>query len=77
MENNEDFWLQINDGSGWATVAGYAAGSEFTNGSFYNESVMIANVAFSFRANVQVRFRCDASGNSDFIYIDEVVVEAR
>jgi len=25
----------------------------------------------------QLRFRCDASGNSDYIYIDEVVISAQ
>ena len=73
METNEDFWLQVstNGGSSYTTVETWAQGSEFTNNSFYNESVTI-NGPFS--ANTRLRFRNDASGNSDWIYIDDVVI---
>ena len=74
MENNEDFWLQVNDGSGWSTVASYARGSGYSNNQRYNDTVTINGIGGS---NVQFRFRCDASTNSDFVYIDDVVIEAR
>lgn len=71
MENNEDFWVQFNDGSGLSTVATYASGSSFTNGSFYTATVTGLQGG---NANSQIRFRCDASGNQDQIYIDAVTV---
>lgn len=73
MENNEDFWLQVstNGGSSYTTVGTWAAGSEFVNDNFYTESVSIAG---PFTSNTRVRFRNDASGNSDWVYIDDVVI---
>ena len=71
METNEDFWLQIstNGGSSYSTVASYAQGTSFSNNGFYGDQVVI-NGPFS--SNTRLRFRCDASGNSDWIYIDDV-----
>ncbi len=78
FENNEDFWLQVNDGSGWSTVATYVRNSSnYSNNNFYSDTVTINSGSFSFGSNVQFRFRADASGNSDWVYIDEVVIEAR
>ena len=73
MENGEDFWLQIstNGGSTFTTIGDWNRGVEFVNDQRYNESVVYAGV---FSANTQIRFRCDASGNSDWIYIDDVVI---
>lgn len=74
MDNaNEDFWLQIStDGSTFTTVEEWNLGDEFVNGQRYNETVII-NSALS--ATTQIRFRCDASGNSDYVYIDDVVIQ--
>lgn len=74
MENGEDFWLQFNDGSGWSTVASYARGTNFENNNFYTSTVAISAGDFSFGSNAQFRFRNDASGNNDHIYIDQVTI---
>lgn len=73
MENNEDFWLQVstNGGSSYQTVASWARGTDFNNDTRYNESVTITG---TFGSNVTIRFRNDASGNSDWVYIDDVVI---
>jgi hypothetical protein len=77
MESNEDFWLQISTdgGSNFTTVADWDSGDEFTNGNFYPDSVTITG--YTLTGNTQFRFRCDASGNNDYIYIDEVIVSAK
>jgi hypothetical protein len=72
MENGEDFWVRYYDGSSWQTVAAYAAGTSFTNNSFWVATVTLNNVTFP--TNAQFRFQCDASANSDHIYIDAVTV---
>lgn len=74
MENGEDFWVRYNDGSGWQTVATYASGSSFNNGSFYSATVTLDAASFNLTDGAQFRFQCDASGNADQIYIDEVTV---
>ena len=77
MENNEDFWLQYYNGSSYTTVASYAAGSSFTNGSFYTATVTLDAATYNFVSNGGFRFRCDASGNNDQIYIDQVTITGR
>ncbi|MEM9258151.1 MAG: S8 family serine peptidase, partial [Bacteroidota bacterium] len=74
MENGEDFWVRYNDGSGWQTVATYASGSSFNNGSFYSATVTLDAASFSLTDGAQFRIQCDASGNGDQVYIDEVTV---
>jgi hypothetical protein len=77
MESSEDFWLQISTdgGSNFTTVEEWNEGDEFTNDNTYSDSVTITG--YTLTSNTQIRFRCDASGNSDYIYIDEVVVSAQ
>ena len=73
MDNDkEDFWVQYYDGSVWHTVAAYARTTDFVNGVFYNKVVTISSGAYNFPANAKLRFMCDASGNIDDVYIDEI-----
>jgi PKD repeat protein len=76
METNEDFWVQYWDGSSWQTVATYARGTDFNNGTFYTSTVTIEEAYYNFPTNADFRFRCDASGNADDIYIDDVTITA-
>jgi len=76
MENGEDFWVRYHDGSSWNTVASYARGTSFENGSFYTATVNIPASSYSFPTNAQFRFQCDASANQDQIYIDKVTITA-
>ncbi len=75
METNEDFWLQVstNGGSSYTTVASWARGTDFNNNTHYDESVGIDG---PFTNNTKIRFRCDASGDADYVYIDDVVIRA-
>ncbi len=74
MENGEDFFVRYNDGSGFSTVATFARGADFQNGSFFTSTVTINRNDFAFPTNVQFRFQCDASGNNDQIFIDQVKI---
>ncbi len=76
MENNEDFWVQWYNGSSWQTVAAFARGQGYNNNTFYSETVTISSSSYNFPSNASIRFRCDASGNRDDVYIDEVRVTA-
>lgn len=73
MENNEDFWVQVstNGGSSYSTEASYAQGTSFENNSFYQATVVIDG---PFTSTTRLRVRNDASGNSDWIYIDNMVI---
>ena len=74
METGEDFWLRYYDGSTWHTVAAYASGTSFNNGSFYVATVTISSASYNFPGNAKIRFQCDASSNFDQIYIDAVTL---
>ena len=72
MDNsNEDFWLQISTdgGASYTTVEEWNRNDEFQNNQRYFDAVVIPG---PFTSNTRLRFRCDASGNSDWVYIDEV-----
>jgi endonuclease I len=76
MEANEDFWLQYFDGTSWKTVKSFISGVDFTNNTFTAETINISSSVYNFPVNAQFRFQCDASSNSDEIYIDNVIVTA-
>jgi hypothetical protein len=79
MEQGENFWVQYFDGSSWHTIGNYVSGSDFDNGSFYRvDDINIDKDApYAFPTNMKIRIMSDASGNSDYVYIDEVVLSAR
>ena len=73
--SNEDFWLQVstNGGSSYTTVEEWNLNDEFQNLQRKNESVTVQG---PFTSNTRFRFRCDASGDGDQVYIDDVVINA-
>jgi hypothetical protein len=77
MDNsNEDFWLQISTdgGNSFITVEEWNRDDEFLNDERHNETVVISGISLS--SNTQLRLRCDASGNKDWVYIDDVIITA-
>ena len=75
MDNsNEDFWLQISTDGGdtFVTIEEWNKGDEFENNERYNDEVVISGVVFS--EQTSLRFRCDASSNADWVYIDDIVI---
>ena len=77
MENGEDFLVELHNGSSWQVIAQYARGTHFDNDSTYIDSIEVSSADFDFDNQAKLRFRCDASGNSDWIYIDDVVISAK
>ena len=78
MENGEDFFLEIstNGGSSYSIIQTWARGTHFNNNTRYNESVNVYNATYGFTNNSVLRIRCDASGNNDQIYIDDVTINS-
>jgi hypothetical protein len=79
MDNKDDFFLEYSSdgGASWNIVKSYQNDREFVNGNFYNESVVLSDselsaVDYKLTPQARIRFRCDASGNVDFVYVDEV-----
>jgi hypothetical protein len=76
MESGENFAVEYYDGVIWQTVARYVAGTDFVNGSFNHVTVHIDKSQYAFPTNMNIRFVCNASANSDDVYIDEIKVSA-
>jgi len=73
MEIGEDFWVRYNNGSGtWVTVGNFIRGSNFSNNTFYVTTVTIPNFAPTSAGTL--RIQCDASDNTDQIFIDAVTI---
>lgn len=74
METGEDFWLQVSSDGGatYNTVQAWASGTDFTNNVREDENVMLTG---PFTNTTLFRFRCDASGNGDLIYLDDIVID--
>jgi len=74
MDNsNEDFWLQISTdgGNSYTTFKEWRLGIDFQNNERKFDTVIIPG---PFSTNTRLRFRCDASSNSDYVYLDDIVV---
>ncbi len=79
MENGEDFFVEFYDGSSWNIVAAGTFGSSGTlsNNTFYTGTITVDSATYNFSSNSGFRFRCDASGNGDRVYIDLIDIAAR
>ncbi len=75
MESGEDFFLEVstNGGSTYTVVKTYVYGSTYLNNTRYNDLVTINTLSLT--NNTRVRFRCDASDNTDLIYIDDIKIQ--
>lgn len=73
METGEDFWVSYNNGSGYVTIATFVRGAGgFNNNTFYTATVTVPN--FTPTTTGTFRIQCDASDNSDKVYIDQVTI---
>ncbi|NJL75265.1 MAG: hypothetical protein HC892_09790 [Saprospiraceae bacterium] len=74
MDNaSEDFWLQLstNGGSTYTTVEEWNLGDEFVNNVRKFDAVTLTG---PFTSNTRFRFRCDASTDQDWIYLDDITI---
>lgn len=72
MENNENFYVEYDDGSNETTIANYIRGTHFNNGTVYLVSLTLDSTAYTFSNNSSFRIVCDASANNDQVYIDDI-----
>ncbi|MCG8673469.1 MAG: DNRLRE domain-containing protein [Pseudomonadales bacterium] len=80
FEGSEDFWVRYSDngGSSWQTVKAFVNNVDFVdNGTRYNPVITINSSSYNFSNNVLIKFECDASGNGDDVYIDNIRISAQ
>ena len=74
MENGEDFFVEFFNGTSYEVIGNYASGTDFTNDVFFTDTITLDAGTYNFNGNNRFRFRCDASGNGDRVYFDQVIV---
>jgi chitodextrinase len=74
MENGEDFFVEFFNGSNYEVIGQYVSGPDFSNDTFFTDTIVLDSNNFNFTTNNRVRIRCDASGNNDQIYFDQVII---
>lgn len=77
MENGEDFFVELWNGAAWVVIGNYARGTHFNNNALNHQTITVNSGAVNFSGTAQLRFRNDASDDTDLINIDDVVVSAR
>lgn len=75
--SREAFRLELWNGSKWITARNWYAEIDFQNNDFCFINLTIPDTAVNFSNNMKIRFTCDASGNYDDIYIDEITISAK
>lgn len=76
MENDEDFFVEVFDGTQWVVVGHFARGADFDNGTSYTRQLNVSSSQVALVDGGKVRFRADGSGDDDRVYIDDVVITA-
>lgn len=88
MESGEDFFIEYRDNgsASWTIIRTFLSGTinfsthtgDFQSGSpgvFYAKTATIHSTSSTFSSTAQFRVRCDASGNDDQIYVDDITIE--
>lgn len=74
MENGEDFFIEFFNGSSYQVIGQYVSGTDFSNGSFFNDVITLSSSSFNFNASNRFRIRLDASANNDRVFFDAITV---
>ena len=74
MENGEDYFVEFFNGTSYQVIGNYVTGADFSNGSFFTDTITLDAGTYNFNANNRFRFRNDASVNNDRIYFDQVII---
>jgi hypothetical protein len=74
FDNNDNFYLETDTGSGWLTVYSWVYGDHFDQNSKWRLASVEVDVSSD---NLRIRFRNNGDGNKEKIYIDEVVVSGK
>lgn len=74
MENGEDFFVEFFNGSSYEVIGQYFSGSDFSNGAFFDDTIVLDSGSYNFTTNNRIRIRCDASNNNDQVWFDQIVI---
>ncbi len=72
-QQGEDFWLQLSTdgGTNYQIIDTWVKDKDFKNYERHYETVVIQG---PFSSTTRIQFRCDASGNYDWVYLDDIMI---
>ncbi|MEL6812222.1 MAG: GEVED domain-containing protein [Bacteroidota bacterium] len=74
MENGEDYFIEFFNGSSFQVIGNYVTGTDFSNGSFFTDTIVLDSGTYNFNGNNRFRIRNDASVNNDRVYFDQIII---
>lgn len=74
MENGEDYFVEFFNGSSYEVIGQYTAGTDFTNRSFFTDTIVLDASEYNFNTSNRFRIRCDASNNNDRVFFDQIII---
>ena len=74
MEPGEDYFVEFFNGSSYQVIGQYVSGTDFSNGTFFTDTIVLSSATYNFTTNNRFRIRCDASANNDQIWFDQVII---
>ncbi|CAL2087289.1 Fibronectin type-III domain-containing protein [Tenacibaculum sp. 190524A05c] len=74
FETGEDFFVEFFNGTSYEVIGNYVVGVDYNNEEFFTDKITLSSNDFNFNANNRFRFRCDASGNADRVYFDQITI---
>lgn len=74
MESGEDFFIEFFNGSSYQVIGQYVSGTDFSNGSFFTDTIVLDAANYNFNTGNRFRIRCDASGNNDQVFFDQIII---
>ncbi len=72
--SQEDFLLEYSPDGGltWFLVKAWIPGYDIENDRMYHEEIILNSGEWQFTDSARIRFRLDASGNGDRVFIDDI-----
>ncbi|WP_299837737.1 GEVED domain-containing protein [uncultured Tenacibaculum sp.] len=74
FEAGENFLVEFFNGSSYEVIGQYTVGVDYNNEEFFTDIITLNAANFNFNSANKFRFRCDASGNADRVYFDQITI---
>ncbi|WP_299681497.1 GEVED domain-containing protein [uncultured Tenacibaculum sp.] len=74
FESGENFLVEFFNGSSYQVIGQYTVGVDYNNEEFFTDIITLDAANFNFTTANRFRLRCDASGNADRVYFDQITI---
>ncbi|SNR16227.1 GEVED domain-containing protein [Tenacibaculum jejuense] len=74
FESGENFLVEFFNGTSYQVIGQYTVGVDYNNEEFFTDIITLDAANFNFTTANRFRLRCDASGNADRVYFDQITI---